>query len=436
MEKSVIRKIAFVMVIISLFVFAGAGDFLYFRGSKSEAAQKADSDDEKQEKNIVKDAPERSLPKLEPGRWEVLFEIGKGIYPSVIISTATLKAGLWEDEDKQHLGDRWGIIGVAVRGTKNDCPVKVEISGDSFIKPGVYDGSLADKDTIYCVYPYLKYDYNKLVRVKQPIPETLNFKVKIGDRSYPEKRLRVQVYPINECVYIFVDSSGGVNDVSYFLAAYVNENHPFINQILKEAMLSNKVDSFAGYSDGLEEGAKESVTSEIEAIWAALQARGIRYSGMPPGAEEGNPYLESQHIRLLGESINYTQANCVDGSVMMASIFRKIGLNTRLVTVPGHCFVGVSLDKEGKDYIYIETTDLGQTSFEQAVEDGNEEYSKGKGRFDSDKKGDEEYHIVDIQDARSLGIMPIKDAGSTKIVDKGSHPTVIKEEGADTGEDE
>lgn len=370
-------------------------------------------------------APDRKLPQLKPGQWEPLFEMGENIYPSVIISTATFKEGLWNDEC--HLGDPWGMIGIAVRGTGDNCPVEVEISGSKFAKPSKFTGTLPDKNKVYCVYPDLKYDYDGLAAVKQTIPDTISFKVKVGSVTYPEKSVRIQVRPVNECVFTFVDSSGNVNDVSQFFAAYVNENHPFINQILKEAIESDRVDSFSGYQGDGDEG-KESVMSEIKAVWVTLQERGIRYSGMPASADDDNPYLESQYVRLLGESINYTQANCVDGSVLMASIFRKMGLNASLVAIPGHMFVGVSLDQEGKDMIYIETTDLGQSSFEEALDDGKEEFAKGRGKFDSEKEEDQEYHIINIQDARVAGIIPIKDSSAQQIVSKGNHPTRIKEE--------
>lgn len=375
------------------------------------------------------DVPDRKIPQLEPGNWEPLFEVGDSIYPSLVISTATLKVGLWEESDKQHLGDPWGIIGMAVRGTKDNCVVEVEIWGESFIKPSTFTVELAKKDAVYCVYPDLKYDYEKLLKVKQTVPETLSFKVRIGDKTYPVKTVRLQVRPVNECVFSFVDSSGNLNDVSHLFAAYVNENHPFINQILKEAIQSGKVDSFEGYSDDADN--KESVKAEIEAVWKALQDRGIRYSAMPASADDDNPYIDSQYVRLLGESINYTQANCVDGSVLMASIFRKMGLNVSLIEVPGHMFIGVALDPEGKESICIETTDIGQTSLSEAIQDGNKAYDEASGKFDSDKEDDREYNVINIQDARRMGIMPIKDSSAKQIAEKGDHPTLVSEEGDD-----
>ncbi len=361
------------------------------------SAQNEDSDN----------AEERKLPELSLGRWEPLFEMGESIYPSVIVSTATLKAGLWDDTDKQHMGDPWGVIGITVRGIKDDCLIKVEISGSSFIKPSVFTGMLAKKDIVYCVYPTLKYDYEKLLGVKQTVPETISFEVSIGNKPVDEKSVRVQVRPINESVYTFVDSSGNTNDVSYFFAAYVNENHPFIKKIMKEAIDAGRVSGFSGY-----QGDKDDVKAEIEAVWDTLRKQGMHYSSMTASADDDNPYISSQYVRLLGESINYGQANCVDGSVLMASIFRKIGLDVSLVEVPDHMFIAVSLDSEGKEIIYIETTALGDSTLDEAIETGYEQHGEAKDKFDSQKKEDQEYNIINIQNARLMGIMPIKDSSA------------------------
>jgi hypothetical protein len=120
--------------------------------------------------------------------------------------------------------------------------------------------------------------------------------------------------------------------------------------------------------------------------------------------------MGTQYVRLLGESIDYAQSNCVDGSVLMASIFRKIGLNVNLIEIPEHMFIGVSLDREGKDNIYIETTTLASDTLDEAIDDGNKEYAENKEMLESEKEEEPECNIINIQAARMLGIMPIKDS--------------------------
>ena len=392
-----------IFLLASLFIFTDPANVRCLEKEKAAPEAVSVKDGQGAQEADADDTPDRKLPQLEHGKWEPLFEMGESIYPSVAISTATLKMGIWDDQ--QHIGDPWGLIGIAVRGTEKNCPVRVEISGGNFVKPSVFTGELPDKDTVYCVYPDLKYDYEKLLNVKQTVPETLSFKVKIGKKSEPEKNVRIQVRPVNECVSYFVDSSGRINDVSMLFAAYVNENHPVISQIMKDALTSKNVDSFGGY-----QGDEDDVAGEIEAVWGALKKRGMRYSTITASADDDNPYIGSQYVRLLGESINYSQANCVDGSVLMASIFRKMGLNTSLIEMPDHMFVAVDLDQEGKKTVFIETTMLGGSSFEEARVEGYEQYAENKNKFDSEKEDEQNYNIIDIQAARVAGIMPIKDS--------------------------
>ena len=394
-----------ILLLASLFIFTDPATVRCLEKEKTAPETASKKDDSTVQKANADNIPDRKLPQLEPGKWEPLFEMGENIFPSVVISTATLKAGLWDD--KQHIGDVWGVIGIAVRGVGENCPITVEISGGNFIKPSTFTGTLPEKDIVYCVYPDLKYDYEKLLAVKQTVPEMLSFKVTIDNKTDPERTVHLQVRPINECVYYFIDSMGNLYDVSYLFAAYVNENHPIVSQILKEAIASKIVDSFSGYY-----GDKDDVMKEVEAIWETLKKRHMHYITAAANADADNPYIGAQYIRLLGESINYGQANCVDGSVLMASIFRKVGLNTSLIVLPDHMFVSVNLDQEGKETIYIETTMLNDSSLDEAIEEGHKEYAENKGKFDSKKEEDWDYHIADIQDARTVGIMPIKDSSA------------------------
>lgn len=341
---------------------------------------------------------------LKPGEWTPLFDLGFCIFPSMVISTATINVTTDNaDQMQERIGEWWGTIGLAVCSPRKSCPVQVEISGNTYIKPSKYKVVLPEANTVYLIYPPLKYEYEKLLQVGQTTPEDLTYMVTIDKNEPEEEVFRFQVRPINDCVYYYVNAEGEDLDVGYFFAAYVNENHPGIEKILQECLKSGKVDSFAGYS-----GTPEEVKSEIKAIWDTLAKKGIRYSSINTTSGE-DEVLASQHVRLLGETLTNTQANCVDGSVMLASILRKIGLDVSLVLMPEHMFLFVNLDKDGKKHICIETTMLGISSFEDAVEEGNQEYGENEKRFNSDEDENGDYQIINIAFARSIGIMPIRE---------------------------
>lgn len=99
---------------------------------------------------------------------------------------------------------------------------------------------------------------------------------------------------------------------------------------------------------------------QVYALWHALSERDVRDSSITTSVAESDS-VASQHVRLIDESINNGQANCVDGSVLMASLLRKIGVEPLLIIVPGHCYLAFFLDAECKSLAALETTMIGST---------------------------------------------------------------------------
>ena len=64
----------------------------------------------------------------------------------------------------------------------------------------------------------------------------------------------------------------------------------------------------------------------------------------------------SQYVRTFDDALNTKQANCVDGTVLMASILFRMGLKPLIVTTPNHCFLGVILDEKTTSIYFLETT--------------------------------------------------------------------------------
>ena len=339
---------------------------------------------------------------LAVGQWEPVLELGGALYPSLLVATATMNMDE-DDDDPTTLGDPIGTFGVAIRSPRAGCPITVEVESTKAIKRSTFTGTMAESSVVYGIFPVLKFDYDTLLGVKQAHPEDVTFTVSIDGKPSGEITKRVQVRPINDCVFGFVDYDGGLVDVSWMFAAYVNEDSPVIDEVLGEALDAGSVNAFAGY-----QGDREAVLEEMEAIWTALQDRGFRYSNITTtsGGEEG---ILSQHVRMLSESARTSQANCVDGSVMLASILRKLGLDTFLVLVPGHMFLGVNLDETGEESICIETTMLGHGTLEEAIEAGIAEFEEQGDAFETDKSG--QHAIISIAEARKMGIVPLRDGG-------------------------
>ena len=120
-----------------------------------------------------------------------------------------------------------------------------------------------------------------------------------------------------------------------------------------------------------------------------------------------------KHVRLIGDSTREGQANCVDGSVLFASIFRKIGLDAYLVLLPHHMMVAVSTEaSEDSPVIPLETTLLAEASLSQA-RDSAEKSIAQYGR--SSKKEASKVIYISVNAARDAGILPLRDVSGQPV---------------------
>lgn len=375
------------------------------------------------------------------------------LFPSFIVCTATQKTEPPEEEADPSgpvtLGDHGGQIGIAVQSPRKDTPITVTVTCDEVMEPSVFTGTLASKGKEYQVFPRIKYKFTRLTEVVQATPVAMTFKVKIGT-SMTEQTLTVMLRPVNDCPFLIQDGENWIN-TSYTFAAYVNEQHPFIDKLLREALDIGIVTSFSGYQQGPDE-----VVRQVYAVWDALVTRDVRYSSITATSVNAKS-VASQHVRLIEDTLNNSQANCVDGSVLIASALRKIGIEPFLVLVPGHCYVGFYADEEKTQIMALETTLLGSTyeedeefdtceviedavdedsrfdaswpSFASAIVTGSNSFEEVRDKFDDENES--QYMLIDISAARDNGIVPIAFRGKEKFVPNG-----LNESRTDSDEEE
>ena len=336
------------------------------------------------------------------------------IYPSLILATATIKDDGSPDDpsDATHYGDPMATLGVLLRNVRKDDKITVEVTADAVIKPSKVTFTAKASEVLVTAAPKVKFDFEALGKVTQTRPINVTFKVTRNGKAEDDLDEVMSLRQINDCPFFVISptpkKSGKAPvepiDIGFMFAAYVNENHPQVDQILKEAKATGLCDSFAGY-----QGTEQDVMRQINSIWVALQRRGITYSSITNTTP--NKGVHAQHVRFLDESINMTQANCVDGSVLMASVLKKIEIKTCLVLVPGHCYLAFySNDPEKGGKLYgVETTMLGLKStlsdaINTATFQADNSIQKNAKKFQQENSG---FMLVDLDDARELGIMPI-----------------------------
>ncbi|MEO8204961.1 MAG: hypothetical protein ABI615_02190, partial [Chthoniobacterales bacterium] len=305
----------------------------------------------------------------------------------------------------------------------------IKIRANRVMEESTFTGTLTKADTEYDIFPQINWKYGELIKVKQAEPLTVIFDLKVNGVSQGSRSLTARLHSVNECpFYLYGEEKDGEDDtdLTFLFSAYVNEDHPWIDDILKQALATGIVDSFDGYHS--EE--PEKVYLQVFAIWKVLQNLGFRYSNITTlGIKTEN--MESQYVRFLDESIKARQANCVDGSVLFASVLRKIGLDTFLVAVPNHMFVGFYLKDNQTRPVGLETTMLGEKDpdpakgltgissetrarlkadvsfrgFEAAMQSGTKDLKSAKAKFDDDDEPD--YWMISIEESREIGILPL-----------------------------
>lgn len=292
--------------------------------------------------------------------WRPVVDMGEEIFPSFIIASATMKESPFDsvNDSPARLGDKRGVIGVEIVNPAANSKVRVGIEENEVMHASVYEAELPTAGETYRIYPSPSYRFDALQKIKQTTPLSITVSVSLNGTSLGQKAKTIRVASINDCPFAVV--TGGSADqpeavrMDWMFAAYVNENHPISDELRKEALKTGIVPAFIGY-----QGDPDMVYKQVFAIWYVLQRRGVRYSNITttPGSSKE---VYSQYVRFIDQSINNSQANCVDGSVLFASILRQIGIDPILVLVPGHMFMGFYVDPDGKQADFLETTMIGQ----------------------------------------------------------------------------
>jgi len=231
----------------------------------------------------------------------------------------------------------------------------------------------------------------------QPTPTNLTVTLNIDGADVGTKTKTLRVRSVNDVPYARKSDNGSYQRMEWMFAAFVNENHPWIDPLLREALQTGRVKSFSGYQVNPQE-----VVRQVDAIWAALQRRKITYSSITTASGTSDAVL-SQHVRFLTESVRNQQANCIDGTVLFASILRKIGIDPVIVLVPGHAYLGFYVDAAHKQAAYVETTMIGTSTFQQALAAGTQNMQKYGPLFGHDPRA----VFLRVAEARQSGIMPI-----------------------------
>ncbi len=187
-----------------------------------------------------------------------------------------------------------------------------------------------------------------------------------------------------------VDKEQRVKTYSY-LAAWVTPNAKAIDAFLTDAKKNAPGHSFSG---------EQSATlPQVKALFEALKGKGVSYV-MDPNVMSGMGF--GQRTRLPTEVLTSTNAQCLEGTLLYASLLEAVGLEPAIVIIPGHAFVAWHAGpKDGvppTNVYFLETTMTHGAEFDDAIKVAKKEFMQAD--------GNDEATVLFVSELRHKGVTP------------------------------
>jgi hypothetical protein len=187
-----------------------------------------------------------------------------------------------------------------------------------------------------------------------------------------------------------------------FLGAWMTPNAKAMDEFLASA----KKRLAAGQSFS---GGQSATLPQVKAIYDELQARGMSYV-MDPRVLAHDSLIA--RTRLPSEVLRSTNAQCLEGTILYATLLEAIGLRPIVVLVPSHAFLAwyaESHDPNAGQFNFLETTLTHAADFDHAVSYAQKEYELHRSRREFDRPangGEPQARMIDVAKLRAVGVTP------------------------------
>ena len=177
-------------------------------------------------------------------------------------------------------------------------------------------------------------DPQKLYEISETVPGSLRATlVSKEGKLLATSSVNLRFCPIEESA-----SSDRIDDI---LASFVTPNEPVITELISKAAAYKKEKYGDSSFDAYQSHDPNEILKDIDSVYNTVKGLSLRYVVSPASYEK-----IFQRIRLPKDVLKDRLGNCLDLSLLLASIFEGIGLRPILVTLGSHAMVGIWLDEE------------------------------------------------------------------------------------------
>ena len=189
----------------------------------------------------------------------------------------------------------------------------------------------------------LRLDADKMAALTERVNTTFTLSI-VADAASEESRREVfrQEYPIELMAY---DQWLGTTVLPQSLVSFVTPDTPAVRQLIVKA--AQKLKDLSGSSSFTEyqSGNPNEVVRQVAAIFATLHEEGIVYRSMPASYEQ-----IGQRIMLPEQVLSGKLGNCIELSLLFASVLEGVGINSGIILENGHAYLGIWLVNDSCRY--------------------------------------------------------------------------------------
>ena len=171
-----------------------------------------------------------------------------------------------------------------------------------------------------------------LLELSERVISSFTVQVHRGDEVLLSKEYELELMAFDQWL--------GTQIVPQCLASFVVPNQPAISQMVVKASALLKQMTGASAFVEYQDGDPNTVVAQVSAIFAALHQEGIIYRAVPASYER-----IGQRITLSDQVLETHQGNCIELTLLMASVLEAVGIYSGVVLMRGHAFLGVWLSE-------------------------------------------------------------------------------------------
>lgn len=183
---------------------------------------------------------------------------------------------------------------------------------------------------------------SKVAAITEKFPTTFNVKVLSHSASGEPEVLLSQDYDIEVMPY---DQWLGTSILPQCLASFVQPNLQAIGDvIIKAAAKLKEITNSSSFTE-YQRGNTNEVRKQVAAVYGALHAESIIYRALPASYES-----VGQRITLPDQVLSSKMGNCIELTILFASILEGIGINCGIIIQKGHAYLAVWLVDDCSPY--------------------------------------------------------------------------------------